>query len=61
MKMPTRNTLALIYSGLIVSGFLVFGIVGILDYFIVKFILFSSFALLAFYLLSILFKDAESE
>ncbi|MFT4612629.1 MAG: hypothetical protein ACJA1H_001777 [Glaciecola sp.] len=57
--MPTRNTLTLLYSGLIFASFLVFGILDILDYFIVKAILFSSFTLLAFYLICIVLKDAK--
>jgi len=57
--MPTRNTLTLLFSALIFAGFLVFGILDILDYFIVKVILFSSSALLAFYLISIVLKNTE--
>ncbi|MEM5564406.1 hypothetical protein WNY78_04805 [Psychroserpens sp. AS72] len=59
--MPTRNTLTLLSSGLIVLCFLIFGILDILDYVIVKIILFSSFALLAAYLIRIVLKDSETE
>ncbi|WP_047547675.1 hypothetical protein [Psychroserpens sp. Hel_I_66] len=59
--MPSRNTLTLLSSGLIVVAFLVFGILDILDYVIVKIILFSSFAVLAFYLISIVLKDPETD
>jgi hypothetical protein len=59
--MPTRNTLTLIFSGLIVAGFFVAGVLDVLDYFIVKVILFSAFGLLAFYLISIVLKDSETE
>jgi hypothetical protein len=61
MQIPSKNTLTLLLSGLIVASFLVFGILDILDYFIVKVILFSSFSLLAFYLISIVLKDTETE
>jgi len=61
MSIPTRNTLTLLCSASIVVAFLVFGILGILDYFIVKVLLFSSFTLLGFYLISVVLKDAESE
>lgn len=61
MRIPTKNTLTLLFSALIVVAFFVFGIIGVLDYFIVKVILFSSFGLLAFYLICIVFKDAENK
>lgn len=59
--MPTRNTLTLIFSGLIVAGFFVSGVLDILDYFIVKAILFASFAALAVYLILIILKDSEKK
>ncbi|WP_299334371.1 hypothetical protein [uncultured Psychroserpens sp.] len=59
MKTPTRNTLTLVFSGLIVSGFFLSGLLDILDYLIVKAILFSSFALLGIYLILIILKDSE--
>ncbi|WP_152611433.1 hypothetical protein [Psychroserpens damuponensis] len=59
--MPSKNTLALLFTGVIELCFLVFGILDILDYFIVKVILFSSFSLLAFYLICIVMKDSEVE
>ncbi|MBR9915062.1 MAG: hypothetical protein GYB32_09600 [Algicola sp.] len=61
MKKPTRNTLTLIYSGLIVVGFFIAGVLDILDYLIVKAILFLAFALLAVYLVMIILKDSEKE
>ncbi len=61
MKMPSKNTITLLCSGLIFVAFLIFGILDILDYFVVKIILFSSFAILAFYLLSIVFKNSKTE
>lgn len=59
--MPTKNTLALLFSGLIVAGFFVSGVLDILDYLIVKALLFSAFAALAFYLVLIVLKKSESE
>lgn len=58
--MPTKNTLTLLFSALIVAGFLVFGVLDILDYFIVKAILFSSFTFLGGYLIFIVLKDADT-
>ena len=58
--MPTKNTLTLLISALIVAGFLVFGVLDILDYFIVKVILFSSFTFLGGYLIFIVLKDADA-
>nr|WP_321244108.1 hypothetical protein [uncultured Psychroserpens sp.] len=58
--MPTKNTLTLLFSALIVAGFLVFGVLDILDYFIVKVILFSSFTFLGGYLIFIVLKDADA-
>ena len=40
------NTLALCFAGLIVIGFFIAGLLNILDYFIVKALMFSGFALL---------------
>lgn len=59
--MPTRNTLTLVFSGLIVAGFFVSGILDILDYLIVKAILFSAFAFLGIYLILIVLKDADTK
>ncbi|MDG5492096.1 hypothetical protein [Psychroserpens sp. SPM9] len=57
--MPSRNTLTLLFSGLIVVGFFVAGVLDILDYLIVKGLLFSAFAFLGFYLITIVLKDSE--
>lgn len=59
--MPNRNTLALVFSGLIVAGFFVSGLLDILDYLIVKAILFTAFAFLAVHLVLVLLKDAENK
>ena len=59
--MPNRNTIALVFSGLIVAGFFVSGILDILDYLIVKAILFSAFALLAGHLILTVLKDSENK
>ena len=45
----TKNTFALILTALITFGFFFAGIFGILDYFIVKALLFLGFLLLAIY------------
>ena len=57
--MPNRNTLTLIYSGLIVFLFFLFGVLDILDYIIVKVLLCTSLAALAFYLMHVYFKKTE--
>ena len=57
--MPNRNSISLIFSGLIAAGFFVSGLLDILDYMIVKALLFSSSIFLAVYLLRIVFKDID--
>jgi hypothetical protein len=57
--MPNRNTLTLIYSGLIVFLFFLFGVLDILDYIIVKVLLCTSLAALAFYLMHVYLKKTE--
>nr|WP_321233082.1 hypothetical protein [uncultured Psychroserpens sp.] len=59
--MPTRNTLTLVFSGLIAAGFFISGLLDILDYLIVKAILFSAFTALAIYLILIVMKDSEKK
>ncbi|MEH6535672.1 MAG: hypothetical protein V7719_04720 [Psychroserpens sp.] len=59
--MPTRNTLSLVFSGLIVAGFFVSGLLDILDYLIVKALLFSAFGALAVYLILIVLKNADAK
>jgi hypothetical protein len=59
--MPNRNTLALVFSGLIVAGFFVSGLLDILDYIIVKAILFTAFVILAVHLVRILLKDVDTK
>lgn len=59
MSIPNRNTVTLIYSGLIAFLFFLFGLLDILDYIIVKVLLFSSLAALAFYLMHVYLKKTE--
>ncbi|MCD2259965.1 hypothetical protein [Psychroserpens luteolus] len=59
--MPNRNTLTLVFSGLIAAGFFISGILDILDYLIVKAILFAAFVLLAVHLTIIILKDSENK
>ncbi|WP_298903403.1 hypothetical protein [uncultured Psychroserpens sp.] len=59
--MPHKNTITLVFSGLIFAGFFVSGVLDILDYFIVKAILFSAFAFLAVHLILIVLKDSENK
>jgi hypothetical protein len=59
--MYSKNTLTLLFSALIFIGFLVAGLLNVLDYFIVKAILFSSLGLLAIYLTSIVIKNTKTE
>lgn len=59
--MPNRNTIALIASGCIAIGFLIAGLFDILDYFIVKAILFLAFGALAAYIVAIVTKSYESK
>ncbi|WP_040253566.1 hypothetical protein [Psychroserpens mesophilus] len=56
----SKNTLALIYTGILVFGFFISGILDILDYIIVKLLLFTGFALLAFILIWIAIKDHQT-
>jgi hypothetical protein len=58
--MYSKNTLTLLFSALIFIGFLVAGLLNVLDYFIVKAILFSSLGLLAIYLTSIVIKNTKT-
>ena len=59
--MLSRNTLTLIYSGLIFAGFFVSGVLDILDLFIVKVLLFGALGVLGIRLLLIVLKDSENE
>ncbi len=52
-----KNTIALTFTGIITVGFFVAGIFGVLDYFIVKLLLFVGFALLVFYLILMIIKQ----
>ena len=55
----SKNTLALIYTGVLLFGFFISGIFNILDYIIVKLLLFAGFALLGVVLVWIVLKDTE--
>lgn len=57
----SKNTLALIYTGLLVFGFFISGILDVLDYIIVKALLFLGFALLGVVLVWITFKESDSK
>ncbi|WP_431135298.1 hypothetical protein [Psychroserpens mesophilus] len=57
----SKNTLALIYTGILLFGFFISGIFDVLDYIIVKFLLFTGFALLVFILIWIVIKDSYSK
>lgn len=59
--MHSKNTLTLLFSALIFIGYLVAGLLNLLDYFIVKATLFSSLTLLAIYLISIVIKNTKTE
>ena len=59
MSIPNRNTLTLVYSGLIVFFFFLFGLLDILDYIIVKVLLFFSLVALAFYLIYVYLRNPE--
>lgn len=58
--MPNKNTLVLLGSGLIALGFFVSGILDILDYFIVKALLFLAFGALAIYLFIAVTRSSKS-
>lgn len=53
----SKNNLALIYTGILVFGFFISGLFDILDYIIVKLLLFTGFALLGFILVWIAVKE----
>ena len=55
------NKLGLLFTGLITIGFLVAGILDILDYIIVKALLFLAFTLLVVYLIIQVLKEAENK
>jgi hypothetical protein len=53
----SKNTLALIYTGILVLGFFLSGIFDVLDYIIIKLLLFTGFALLGILLVWIAVKE----
>lgn len=52
-----KDTLILIYTGIIVAGFFIAGIFNVLDYFIVKALLFIGYLVLFIYLIKKVFID----
>uniref|UniRef100_UPI004048EBC8 hypothetical protein n=1 Tax=Gelidibacter sp. TaxID=2018083 RepID=UPI004048EBC8 len=54
-----KNTIALTFTGIITIGFFVAGLFDVLDYFIVKLLLFISFALLIVYLILMVLKQTS--
>ena len=59
--LPNKNTLAIICSGILVLGFFFSGVFGVLDYIIVKALLFSGFAIFVSILIYIALKDSEQK
>ncbi|MFK7781078.1 hypothetical protein [Psychroserpens sp.] len=59
--MFSKNTLALIYTGILVFGFFISGIFGMLEYIIVKALLFTGFAALVAVLVWIAIKDQQTD
>ncbi len=57
----SKNTLALIYTGVLLFGFFISGVFDVLDYIIVKFLLFTGFALLVFILVWIAVKNSNTK
>ncbi len=57
----SRNTLALVFSGILVLGFFLSGVFGVLDYLIVKALLFLGFGIFAGALVWIAVKDPENK
>lgn len=56
-----KNNLALIYTGILFLGFFISGIFDVLDYVIVKALLFIGFAALIIILVLIAFKELDSK
>ncbi len=59
--MLRKNTLALIYTGILALGFFIAGLFDVLDYIIVKLLLFTGFAILGFILVWIAVKESDSK
>ena len=57
----SKNTLALIFTGILVFGFFISGIFGMLNYIIVKALLFSGFGALVAVLVWIAIKDQQAD
>lgn len=56
-----KDTLTLIYTGIIVAGFFIAGIFNVLDYFIVKAILFLGYLVLFIYLIKNVFIGTKNK
>ena len=56
-----KNTLALIYTGILFLGFFLSGIFNILDYIIIKLLLFLGFTLLGLGLIWIVVKEKDNK
>jgi hypothetical protein len=56
-----RNTLALIYTGLLFLGFFISGLFEVLDYFIIKALLFSGFLFLGIILFWMIIKHSKTK
>ena len=56
-----KNTLALTYTAVLVLGFFISGLCDVLDYFIVKALLFTGFAALITALVLIAIKELDSK
>ena len=57
----SKNTLALIYTAVLVLGFFISGLCGVLDYIIVKALLFTGFAALGAALVWIAVKESNTK
>ncbi|NRA91769.1 MAG: hypothetical protein HRU26_03635 [Psychroserpens sp.] len=56
-----KNTIALIISGILVLGFFFAGVFGVLDYLIVKALLFSGFTIFAAVLIWVALKNQDQK
>ncbi|TVZ59338.1 hypothetical protein NA63_1866 [Flavobacteriaceae bacterium MAR_2010_105] len=55
-----RNSIALMYTGILTLSFFVCGIIGVLDYFIIKILLFLALGLLLLYCIYIVVDKNEN-
>ena len=61
LKLFTKDKFMLLFTGLIVLAFFVAGIFDILDYFIVKFVLFVCFSFVVANIYYVLFKEKNKK